>query len=405
MYLEGRLFLRSLYETFTRAPFSWRRVALLAPFSLGFPVFELFTATCFGLDRLFHPGINKVKVQGPVFIAGNPRSGTTFMQRLMALDEEQFCCYRTFEIIFPAVTQWQVLAALGRLDHKLGGPLYRGLNRLEARLLGGADKIHRIRLEAYEEDECLLLHTFASPLMSLLFPGAISLKACVRFDELPKPRRDRLMRFYSTCLKRLLYQKGTHLRTLSKATSFASKIKTLAETFPDARFVYMLRDPLVSIASTESMFYEMWRAQLDFDQLKVQREAVFTESCYLYEHALAELEALPESRWCLVFYEDLIDDPAHVIDEVYRKLELKKSATFEKALKEASTKARRYRSTHHYSLEQFGLSEARVREALPQVFARLEARTEAGLETRAERRSKNEASLMPNEKTPRVQRG
>src|SRR6186713_2943640 len=42
------------------------------------------------IDEIFHRGHKKVEIKQPVFIIANPRSGTTFLHRLMALDSERF---------------------------------------------------------------------------------------------------------------------------------------------------------------------------------------------------------------------------------------------------------------------------------------------------------------------------
>src|SRR5580704_1043802 len=42
------------------------------------------------VDEIFFRGYRKVQIKEPVFIISNPRSGTTFLHRLISLDEENF---------------------------------------------------------------------------------------------------------------------------------------------------------------------------------------------------------------------------------------------------------------------------------------------------------------------------
>src|SRR5688572_25933586 len=43
-----------------------------------------------GLDEVFHRGYKNTAVKQPVFIIANPRSGTTYLHRLLAMDSERF---------------------------------------------------------------------------------------------------------------------------------------------------------------------------------------------------------------------------------------------------------------------------------------------------------------------------
>ena len=51
------------------------------------------------LDEVFFIGYRKTKVEKPVFIISNPRSGTTYLHRLMTLDEERYAFFLTYNTI------------------------------------------------------------------------------------------------------------------------------------------------------------------------------------------------------------------------------------------------------------------------------------------------------------------
>ena len=47
---------------------------------------RLFVGACMLLDRLFFPSLRKTRVARPIVLVGNPRTGTTFLQRFLAAE-------------------------------------------------------------------------------------------------------------------------------------------------------------------------------------------------------------------------------------------------------------------------------------------------------------------------------
>ena len=73
------------------------------------------------LDEIFHRGYRKVQIKQPVFIIANPRSGTTFLHRLMALDEEQFVYTKQAHTFFMTSSFVQFYYVFRWLDRKIFG--------------------------------------------------------------------------------------------------------------------------------------------------------------------------------------------------------------------------------------------------------------------------------------------
>ncbi|MEE8357593.1 MAG: hypothetical protein V3R33_09820 [Anaerolineales bacterium] len=55
------------------------------------------------LDEVYFPSYHEIKIKQPVFIIGNPRGGTTFLQRLLAINTDSFISMRTGEFLHGAV--------------------------------------------------------------------------------------------------------------------------------------------------------------------------------------------------------------------------------------------------------------------------------------------------------------
>ena len=79
----------------------------------------------FFLDGILFPGFRKTEVKAPLFIVGYPRSGTTFLHRLLGKDEEHVSHMKTWELFLaPSIIQKKILKFLGDMDERLGSPMY-----------------------------------------------------------------------------------------------------------------------------------------------------------------------------------------------------------------------------------------------------------------------------------------
>lgn len=353
-----------------------KRVAWIL-FSYAFyPLFELANWSSLGLDELVYPDYRQQEIWEPVFILGNPRSGTTFLHRLMARDERTFACMNTWEILFaPSIVSRRVVKGLGALDHWLGGPLQSVLVRLEARWQN-RNVMHKQSMCTPEEDEALLLHTFSSVLIWSFGAMLDDARPYTFYDQqIPHAERMRQTVFYRRCLQRYLYSDGRHPKFerrhyLSKNPSFASRIDTLLEQFPDARFVYIARNPLDMIPSMVSITKFVWTLVGDPVEYESLRRYVIELARHGYHYPLDRLSRLDPERYAVVRFDDLIRDTGQTVAGVYRRLGFDLSPAYARILQEETERAHHYRSRHQYSLQELGLSRERILAECGDVFER-----------------------------------
>ncbi|MBV8521375.1 MAG: sulfotransferase, partial [Acetobacteraceae bacterium] len=100
MYLHLETLRKALRTALLRRPFVLRRWVIVLGFTLLFLVFWSFLGLGRLLDHLFFAGWRRQPVEAPVFIVATPRSGTTFMQRLLSLDSARFKPLLMYEMIF-----------------------------------------------------------------------------------------------------------------------------------------------------------------------------------------------------------------------------------------------------------------------------------------------------------------
>ena len=370
--------LRFAFKWVFRTPWTARRLLVAAAFFLIFPLFELVVWTGLWWDEILFPGYRRRRVEAPVFIAGNPRSGTTFLHRLLSKDR-RFTTMKMWEILFaPSVFARKVLGSLGRLDRLLGRPLTRRREQVED-VWHEQNVMHEVSLDEPEEDDYLLLHTW-SALTTGLSSGVISeALPYTYFDvRIPRPRRDRIMEFYRACLKRHLYAHGAHRGEpghvyLAKNPALCPKLETVYEHFPDARVIYLVRNPLEMLSSYVSMMEFSWRAVGMPVTGKSRRRLLaylFEMAGHWYRHALEVLDRMPETQAVVVRYDDLVAAPDRTVRSIYEQLGLTVDTEFAEVLRREAEKARHYESRHDYGLEELGLSRERIESEFADVFER-----------------------------------
>ena len=372
--LFWRLAVRSFFQSKnTYGKLSRKRLAFLLLFYTVWPGWELFTWFCFLLDDLLFPGYKQQPVEKPLFILGNFRSGSTFLQRLLSRDKTTFTSLRTWDIfLMPSVTQRKLFRGLARIDRIFGSPLVNLLHRIDQRSLGQV-RIHKISLFEPEEDENILLHAWSTFFVSFMFPFLDDLPPYQFFDEaLPAAEKTRIMGFYRACIQRHLYADGGKRYFVAKNPAFSAKIETLLEFFPDARILYLARNPLDMLPSTVSWLSYAWRVFSAPDEKYLYRDQVLDLTKYWYRHPLRVLDANPSPNHLILNYDDLIRWPGEVIRNFYEQFGYAASPGLPQIIADAIEETRTHHSDHQYHYEEMGFTQAEILREFEDIFERFD---------------------------------
>lgn len=310
------------------APFGFRRGLMLV---FAMPLFigvQTIHAVCLLLDEILFPGYRRVQVGRALFITGIPRSGTSFLQRTLAVDPDRYTSLTTWEALFaPSITQRRIVHGLAAVDRRLGRCMGRALESLTRRLTGALDEVHKVGLEAPEEDYLVLMPAGGCFIMLLAFPGALDLQNLGHFDRrVPWARRRRLLQFYERCLQRHLYADGGRRRLLSKNAAFGSWLQALHEQFPEARFIVCIREPTMAFSSQISAIAPAYHLFGTAVTTATFQQFFFGMLSDTLDHLTVTLARWPIERATVIDMDDLRAAPGAVIHGALMRLGEKSGA-------------------------------------------------------------------------------
>ena len=258
---------------------------------------------------IFGRSISRVKLpDDPLFIVGHWRSGTTLLHELLALDERNRCP-TTYECLEPHHFLVSERFVRRRLPFLM--PTKRPWDNMP------------LGFDHPQEDETALCCLGApSPFLTVAFPNrppqdpqyvdlaGLTPRELARWQAIAR-------QFYQS----VLYRRSGRLVLKSPQHSF--RIPVLAQMFPQARFVQIVRDPYVIYSSTMHFWtttYEQFGLQAPpFADVE---EMVLDTFVRMHDALAAASAGLPAARFAEIRYEDLVADPVEQVAALYDRLEL-----------------------------------------------------------------------------------
>jgi hypothetical protein len=203
-----------------------------------------------------------------------------------------------------------------------------------------------------QEDEFALVNLgVPSPYLVWAFPnhGPVA-DEYLDLISLPAAEREAWKRTWREFVQRIALAGDG--RIVLKSPTHTARVRTILEVFPDAKFVHIVRDPLVLFPST----MRLWKSLSDVQGLQVPGDNdswierhVLDTLVRMYERFEQDRQLVPGGHLVDVHYEELVANPVERMREVYERLDLGDFATVEPAIRRQAMKSRGYR-TNKYSL-------------------------------------------------------
>ncbi|TVQ42584.1 MAG: sulfotransferase [Gloeocapsa sp. DLM2.Bin57] len=367
MYLNQQLFWKAIKTSFSRQHFHPLHATYVTLFSSAFLGLHSFVSLVRKLESIPYSSYRQQPIIAPIYITGNPRSGTTFLHRLLC-EDEQFTYTKLYHTIFPSISIYQLLDRLEKLKI-----FTNMLTSLEKKGFSGWETIHTTKLNEAEEDEQFFVFTMLSPVITLLFPFFNELEESGWVDRLPISTREKLMSHYLDCLQRHLYAIGRDKTLLIKNTTCTGRLQTMLDAIPDLKVIHLIRHPYQAIPSLLSMYNASWNSFVpqtrnNFDSSKALAK-LYADYYRQRLQIFQKLRQKQPERFLEVRYEDLITNTLEVIEQIYSQFDLSLTTeTLTKFKTQIQAAQQGYKSKHKYSLEQFGLTQETIYDFMPDVF-------------------------------------
>jgi len=296
------------------------------------------------------PSIAGRRIEAPIFITGLPRSGTTFLHQVMMADPDSRAPM-VWETIFPSAEDGDAAARTRTVDRQL-----RAFARIAPEFAG----LHPIEARSPQECSEITAHVFRSLRLdtNYLVPAYRAWLDADAALHLPA------YRFHKRFLRHLAPQPPHEGRWVLKCPEHLFALGALRTVYPDARLVFVHRDPIKVLASvahlTEVLRQPFMR---EMDRARIGRD----ESARWVDGTRRMIQAADEAEFrepiCHVHHLDLIRDPAGTVAHVYRHFGIDQPDGLADAI-ETFVAAKPNGGYRHaaYRFEDHGLDEAVERE-------------------------------------------
>lgn len=298
------------------------------------------------------PEISNEAITDPVFLCGLPRSGTTYFQYLFDNDR-RFRLIRTWEAIMPFPPPGHDPASI-----ETRKAMERQVNEDLRSKVDNFDALHLIDEDGPQECHLFLEHGFGAA-------GFFNLYDCPEYFDFLMDELDLepVYQVHKRMLQLLQWKCGAP-RWALKYPNHIIAMEPIRKVFPGARFVMTHRDPAQTLASICKMTFSLRSAR---EAGPVDPDRVGRQMLHFIRRHIDRIMAFctgPDAA-CVhhVDYYRLAADPAAMLDEIHQAVGTDTPDDVRSSIarwREANPQGKR--GENRYSLEQFGLDEAAVRE-------------------------------------------
>ncbi|MBN1560880.1 sulfotransferase [candidate division KSB1 bacterium] len=342
--------------------------------SFNYKISPLFTIIAFlmlrglnavglALDGIFFPQVRRVKIVKPIVIVGNPRSGTTFLQRFL-VEHDFGAGMRLWKMLFPALTLQTLVKPLLPILERFSPAKHH------------ASAAHKTSLTGIETDDpALFFHYFDGFFAYGFFLAWAKQDLRALFDPAIRDTSQRDFAFLEKMwIRTLISEKKS--RMIPKLFSLTVRIPPFLQKFPDAKILYMVRDPLSTVPSGMSLVTGALDGRFGFWSLPEEKRRRYISRLY---NGFLDLSLrfqqdyvngnIPRESVMVVPYDRLMTDFDNLMLEIMDFIEVTPASDLMAAIQMTAEKQRHYRSDHQYDLAKFGLSEEKIREDYAPIYA------------------------------------
>ena len=336
----------------------------ISPFFAGLYLLTIRTINSIFMkvDWIFYPIKLTKKITKPILIVGNPRSGTSFIHRYL-VNNRFGTGSRLYQMVFTSIVLQKIIKPILPVLEKVSPAKFH------------SDEVHKTNLNAIETDDPSLLFRFFDGFFLYAFILSWAKEDLLDWFQ-PKIRDNskRDFNWLNIMWRRTLISSKSD-RMIGKLFSISVNIPAFLNKFPDARLLYMIRDPLNVIPSGLSLVTGVLDGVFGFWDLPKEKRQFYIDRLYA---ALVELQLRFHDDWIngeidknkvmIVKYDRMMSNFEDLMDEILTFVGHDASKELLDDIKQTAEKQRNYKSKHKYDLEKFGLSEERIRKDCKKIY-------------------------------------
>ncbi len=313
------------------------------------------SSVALSLDPLLFPKLGRTEIKRPIILVGNPRTGTTFLQRWLS-DNGIGKGIQLWRMVYPSLLQQFFLRPFLPILEWVSPAKYH------------SSAAHETSLSSVETDDVgALFRNFDGFFLYGFFMAFDEVDHRSSFDPKFRDTSARDFAWFRELWRRNIVSTG-HERVVAKLFSLGPRLPKFLAEFPDASILYMVRDPVEVIPSAMSLVTGVLHQVFKFWDLPEEVKKRYCERLYL---GLVDLlrtfdedwtsGAIDRKRVYVVRYDRMMREFDAVMGEMLAFLEVAPDAALRKEIADRTAKQRKHKSEHKYDLGKFYLTEERVR--------------------------------------------
>ena len=307
------------------------------------------------IDYICFSKIRNGKIKNPILIVGNPRSGTTFLHHYLT-SHRLGTGSQLWQMLFPSVFIQKIIRPFLPILEKISPARHH------------STAAHKTSLQSVETDDVSILFKYLDGFF--LYGFILSWYKINLFDWVDPKKRDTSARDFdwleSIWLRVLVFNKQDQI--IGKLFSISANMPKFLHRFPEAKILYMVRDPLSVIPSGLSLVTGVLDKKFGFWSLEKEKRDRFIRRLY---KALVELLKRFHHDWTngnidqqkvmIVHFDRMMQDFDGLMDDIIRFINITPSNALMDDIKKTADKQRNFKSKHQYDLSKFGLTEEQIK--------------------------------------------
>lgn len=254
--------------------------------------------------------VDKPLEHDPVFILGHWRSGTTFVHNVFSCDKH-FGYNTTYQTVFPHLMMWGQPFFKKNMSWLM--PDKRPTDNME------------LAVDLPQEEEFALANMMPYTYYNFWFLPKYQQEYADKyllFDDISEAELKVFEETFTKLIKISLW--NTHgTQFLSKNPPHTGRVKELVKMFPNAKFIYLMRNPYTVFESTRSFFTNTIQPlklqDVSNEQLEANILSIYAKLYHKYE---SDKQFIPEGNLIEVKFEDFEADAMGMTEHIYGALSL-----------------------------------------------------------------------------------